>query len=179
MPMHRFPLAAAGVALVVLAAPALAQKPKAQSPQPQHIGGSHDWAAYSYPSGGGKICYLVGTPAKSEPAGAKRDAVNALVTHNTAVKTSNVVSFIAGYTFKEKSDAELEIDGKKFSLFTNNDTAWARDAGTDKAIVEAMQKGKQVVVKGTSQRGTDTTDTYSLTGFTDALGRAKRECGAG
>jgi hypothetical protein len=174
--MHRFPLAAAGVVLVVLAAPALAQKPKAPAPQPQRIGGSHDWSAYSYPSGGGKICYLVGTPEKSEPANAKRDAVNALVTHNTADKTSNVVSFIAGYTFKEKSDAELEIDGRKFSLFTNNDTAWARDAATDKEIVEAMVKGNQAVIKGTSSRGTATTDTYSLIGFTQSLGLIDKAC---
>ena len=174
-------LAAAASLVVALAPlPSLAQKQsgsqKQSAAQPHRLGEAQSWTAYSYPSGSGKICYLVGTPSKSEPANAKRDAVNALVTHNTAEKTSNVVSFVFGYTLKDKSDVDLEIDTNKFSLFTNNDTAWARDAATDKAIVEAMVKGKQAVVKGVSSRGTATTDTYSLSGFTQALSLIDKAC---
>jgi invasion protein IalB len=184
MPIHRLLAAAASLVVVLASLPSLAQKPAApqgqskQSPaQPHRLGEAQSWSAYTYASGNGKVCYLVGTPAKSEPASAKRDAVNALVTHNTADKTSNVVSFVAGYTLKEKSDVDLEIDNKKFSLFTNNDTAWARDAATDKAIADAMAKGKQAVVKGTSSRGTATTDTYSLAGFGQALALIDKACG--
>ena len=35
-----------------------------------------------------------------------------------------------------------------------------------------------MIVKGTSSRGTDTTDTYSLLGITAALNRAAQECGS-
>jgi hypothetical protein len=98
------------------------------------------------------------------------------VTHNTADKTNSVVSFIAGYAFKEASAVELEIGGKKFNLFTKDDTAWARDAGTDKAIVESMLKGKEAVVKGSSSRGTVTTDTYALAGFAQVLGEIDKAC---
>ena len=146
------------------------------APQPERLGGAQSWTAYKAPEKNGQICYLVGEPAKSEPANIKRDPVHLLVTHNTADKTSNVVSFVAGYAFKENSDAELDVDGKSFKLFTNKDTAWARDAATDKAIVEAMVKGNQAVIKGTSSRGTATTDTYSLTGFTQALGLIDKAC---
>jgi hypothetical protein len=161
------------------AKPAPAPQKKEEPPkdnQPQRLGGNQSWSAYSYADGKGKVCYLVGEPAKKEPANVRRDRVNALVTHNTNDKTSNVVSFVEGYQFPERADAELEVDGKKFALFTDKDTAWARDSATDKAIVAALAKGKQAVVKGASSRGTATTDTYALAGFGEALALIDKAC---
>jgi hypothetical protein len=188
--LHRTLLLAA--ALLVAGVPSFAQPqkaqhaqaPKEQAPkdngkkdQPQKLGGAQSWTAYTYADGKGKVCYLVGEPAKKEPGNVKRDRVNALVTHNTNDKSSNVVSFVEGYTFPERGAAELDVDGKKFSLFTDKDTAWARDTATDKAIVTALSKGKQAVLKGSSARGTATTDTYSLAGFGQALALVDKACG--
>jgi hypothetical protein len=187
--MHRPAVyAALGVALL-LAPPAHSQTktakpapaapaPAAPSPpaQPQRLGAAQGWTAYSAREKGGQSCYIVGDPAKTEPANIKRDPVHLLVTHNTADKTTGVVSFIAGYAFKDGSPADLDVGGKKFSLFTKDDTAWARDAATDKAIVEAMLKAKQAVIKGSSARGTATTDTYTLAGFGQVLGEIDKAC---
>ncbi len=148
----------------------------AVAPQPEKLSAAQGWTAYSAPEKNGQICYIVGEPAKSEPTTAKRDPIHLLVTHNTADKTANVVSFIAGYGFKEGSAAELDIGGRKFDLFTKEDTAWARDPSTDKAIVTAMLKGKQALIKGSSARGTATTDTYVLAGFAQVLGDIDKAC---
>jgi hypothetical protein len=190
--MSSRPIALAAALLLAAAGPAVAQgqtkapakpapaQPKKEEPpkdnQPQRLGGNQGWSAYAYADGKGKVCYLVGEPAKKEPVNLRRDRVNALVTHNTNDKTSNVVSFVEGYQFPERADAELDVDGKKFSLFTDKDTAWARDAATDKAIVAALVKGKQAVVKGASSRGTATTDTYALTGFGETLALIDKAC---
>jgi hypothetical protein len=175
-----FLLALPGLAQTHSAHPAHKQPVKTAAapaaPQPKRLGTTEGWTAYSSPESKGQICYLVGAPSKSEPANLKRNAIHVLVTHNTADNTSNVVSFVAGYPFKDGSDAEVDVGGKKFSLFTKDDTAWARDAATDKAVVEAMQKGKQATIKGTSARGTVTTDTYSLTGFAPALAEIDKAC---
>jgi invasion associated locus B (IalB) protein len=152
------------------------QAAPSQPAQPQRLGAAQSWIAYSAREKGGQICYIVGEPTKSEPANIKRDPVHLLVTHNTADKTSDVVSFIAGYPFKDGSAPDLDIGGKKFSLFTKDDTAWARDAATDKAIVEAMLKAKQAVIKGSSARGTATTDTYMLAGFGQVLAQIDKTC---
>jgi len=141
------------------------------------LGGAQGWQAYLDNAKGQKICYLIGEPSKSEPANAKRAKIFASVTHRPHEKISNEVSFNVGYLFKEGSDAELTVDNKKFELFTNKDTAWARDAATDKAVVEALVKGKQAVMKGVSARGTATTDTYTLAGFGQALGEIDKACG--
>jgi hypothetical protein len=164
-------IAAAILAAIVLALPAGAQEPKGKQPVPERLGDpSGVWNAYTYKVANGKLSYLVGEPQ------AKRKGANALVTHNTADKTANVVSFIAGYTYPEKAEVDLDIDGQKFKLFTEKDTAWARDSETDRKIVDAMVRGKQAQVKGAPAKGAATTDTYSLIGFTQALHEIDKAC---
>ncbi|MBX6366989.1 MAG: hypothetical protein IRZ04_03355 [Rhodospirillales bacterium] len=163
---------AAVLAALALAVPAKAQETKGKQPVPERLGEpSGAWNAYTYKVANGKVCYLVAEPQS------KRKGANALVTHNTADKTTNVVSFIAGYVFAEKAEVDLDIDGQKFKLFTEKDTAWARDSETDRKIVEAMIRGKQAVVKGQPAKGAAMTDTYSLIGFTQALNEIDKACG--
>lgn len=187
--MQRFAPSLAALVTLSLAATAAAATPppavhnpakhSAQAPAQSinKLGGAQGWEAYIDTAHGAKICYLIGKPGKSEPAKIKRGSVFASVTHRPAEKRFNEVSFTSGYLFKDGSDAELSIDGKKFSLFTNKDGAWTRDAATDKAVVEALAKGKQAIIKGISARGTATTDTYSLVGFSKALDDIDKACG--
>jgi hypothetical protein len=156
-------------------APPTAAPPAA--PADNHLGDAEGWSAFADPDKSGKICYVVGRPVKSEPRTAKRGDVYVYVTHRSAEHSYNVVSFNAGYPYKDGSDVELAVDAQKFELFTSKDTAWARDSDTEKAIVEAMMKGRQAVIKGTSARGTVTIDTYALAGFSQVLGLIDKACG--
>ena len=69
------------------------------------------------------------------------------------------------------------IDRQRFVLFTDRETAWSRDAKSDTALVKAMMRGRRMRVRGTSARGTVTTDTYSLLGFTKAYRAIGKACG--
>jgi Invasion associated locus B (IalB) protein len=140
------------------------------------LGAADSWTAYAYKDKSGKVCYIAGDPQKSESAGSKRKHPSALVTHRPGEKIANVVSFVEGYPLKEGSEVALDIGGTKFDLFTKGDSAWARTPELDKAIVEAMAKGKQAVVKGSPQKGPSTTDTYSLAGFAQALALIDKAC---
>jgi hypothetical protein len=143
----------------------------------QRLGAAEGWTAYVYKDKSGQVCYLAGGPQKSESANAKRKPPTAMVTHRPDEKVANVVSFVEGYPLKEGSDASLDIGGTKFDLFTKGDSAWARTADLDKTIVEAMAKGRQAIVKGTAQKGQQTTDTYTLAGFAQALAMIDKACG--
>lgn len=167
------------VATAVFALPAVAadKPPAVAAPDaPREIGGREGWIAYTYNDKGGKVCYLIGKPTKSEPARLTRHRVDAMITHRPNENATNVVSFDAGYPFKEGSDVELEVGGKKFALFTDKDTAWAPDAATDKAVTEALAKAKRAVVKGTSSHGTTLIDVYALGGLPDALAAIDKTC---
>ncbi len=143
----------------------------------QRIGGAGPWSAYLYNGKSGPVCYLAGAPQKSEPAKFKRKPPSATVTHRPRENVFNVVNFDEGYPLKPGSDASLDIDGAKFDLFTKDNGAWSRTADTDKAIVEAMVKGRTAVITGTAAKGPTTTDTYSLAGFTQTLALIDKACG--
>jgi hypothetical protein len=175
--MQRLVLSLAAGLLLATSSVAAAQQGAAPGQGVNRLGGAKGWDAYIDTVKGGKICYLIGKPSKSEPAGAKRSAIFASVTHRPGEKRLNEVNFNSGYLFKEGSNAELAVDGKKFSLFTEKEGAWTRDAASDKALVEALAKGREAVIKGVSARGTATTDTYSLDGFTQALSEIDKACG--
>jgi hypothetical protein len=98
------------------------------------------------------------------------------VTHRPAEKSRNVFSVMAGYTYKSDSTVTVTIDGQAFVLFTHNDSAWAPDAATDARLADALRKGSSMVIKGTSSKGTDTTDTYGLKGSGAAFDLINKTC---
>ena len=100
-----------------------------------------------------------------------------IVTHRPSESRRDEVSFIAGYAFKKDSSVEVSIGDEAFKLFTQGDGAWAPDKEADAALVAAMIKGRGMVVKGISSRGTKTMDTYSLSGFTKAYKAINKACG--
>jgi invasion associated locus B (IalB) protein len=172
--------------LLLLSIPTVGQaekskRPDSSTPPPaatpsERLGAAASWTAYAYKEKSGKVCYVVVEPQKHQSTGRKRSHPLAMVTHRPGEKIANVVSFVEGYPLKEGSDVSLDIGGAKFDLFTKGDSAWARTPELDKAIVEAMEKGKQVVVKGVPQNGQPTTDTYSLAGFAQALALIDKAC---
>jgi invasion associated locus B (IalB) protein len=147
------------------------------APTAHSLGKFDAWAAYASQDKTGKVCYLVGQPAKSEPSGSARKQPTAMVTHRPVEKIANVVSFVEGYALKEGSEVALDVGASKFELFTKDDSAWARTSDLDKAIVTALSKAKQAVVKGVPQKGPPTTDVYTLGGFAKALAAIDKACG--
>lgn len=160
------------VALVIstaLAGPAMAE-------DPELLGEFGAWNAYAYKAKDTKVCYVSSRPKASEPKNAKRDPAFMLVTHMPGRKVRGEISTIIGYPFKKDSTAKLEIDEASFELFTNADGAWADTTATEKKIVAAMKDGQVLKITGTSWRGTETTDTYSLDGITAALTAIDKAC---
>jgi hypothetical protein len=135
-----------------------------------------DWGAQTFSEGKNTGCSMWSQPTKDEGQYSKRGAIYAYITHRPWDKRVNEVSISAGYTYKEESTVQIRIGGQKFTLFTNGETAWSRSPKEDKALVEAMKRGNTMIVSGVSSRGTQTTDTYSLIGFTKAYQAIGKAC---
>jgi hypothetical protein len=88
----------------------------------------------------------------------------------------NEVSVTIGYPFKTSSDATVEVGATKFAMYTQNDGAWIKNVADEARMVDAMRKAADVTVKGTSGKGTNSTDQYSLKGLAQALERVEQEC---
>lgn len=148
---------------------------------PKHLGTFGDWSAYKLSEKGHDVCYMLAFPKKEEGNYTKRGRVYALVTHRPDDKSLNVVSFHAGYGFKNGQEVKLAISGTRkketFTLFTEGETAWASDAKQDSSITTGLSKwGNNMVVYGISARGTETKDTYSLKGSLKALNAISKAC---
>jgi hypothetical protein len=145
--------------------------------QPERVAVSQSWSVYRIGTGAGRECFVHAKPVKSEGKYTQRGEVMVQVSNRPAQRVSDEVSFTAGYTFKPGSLLVVEIDGRKFELFTHEDRAYARDAAADRALAEAMKRGQSMVARGTSSRGTSTIDRYSLAGFSRAHQGLGKACG--
>ena len=129
-------------------------------------GENGDWKAYTFKKGSATVCYMASAPKKQVGEYAKRDPAFVLVTNDPTSGGRGEVSFVAGYPYKKDSTVSVDIGAQTFELFTDADKAWTQGPEDDRAMVAAMVTGSGMVVKGVSARGTETTDTYSLIGFT-------------
>ncbi len=136
------------------------------------------WVAAKEKEKGYRVCLISSKPQKSMGKYTRRGTVNAIVSHRPAEGRIGEVSIQAGYTYKRGSLVTLSINGGKlFQLFTQGGYAWTRDVADDHKLVRAMRAGMTMTVKGTSSRGTRTTDIYSLKGFSAAMNAINRACG--
>jgi len=134
-----------------------------------------DWSAYTEKDDRGKICYVEADPRKERGRYKRRGDAYVQVIFQPRSGHQDV-AVIAGYRYKRRSRVSVKIGPRRFRLEPSGDTAWSRRGNHSQRVVRAMRKGRRMVVRGYSSRGTLTVDTYSLIGFTDALKAARRSC---
>jgi invasion protein IalB len=142
------------------------------------IGQYGTWGAYTATPGGKKVCFALAKPSasKTNPPNRPRDPAYAFVSTRPAEKVINEVSIMIGYTLKPGSESTLEVGGAAYSMYTQGDGLWIKNAAEEDRMVEAMRKAADVTVKGVSSKGTETTDTFSLKGLSQALDRLAQDC---
>jgi len=160
------------------ATPAPAAPSVPGAPQPTLLGQFGDWGAYAATPGGRKVCFALAKPANSStsPPNRPRDPTYIFISSRPAEKVRDEVSIIFGYGLKPNADANIEVAGANYAMYTQADGAWVKNAAEETRLVEAMRKGQDLTVKGTSAKGTASTDVYSLKGLPQALDRVGQEC---
>ena len=68
------------------------------------------------------------------------------------------------------------VDEASFEMLPKGGNLWVKNAAKEGALIAEMRKGAKLVVKAASLRGHQSIDTYSLTGFAQALDRVQKEC---
>lgn len=146
--------------------------------EPTLIGQFGTWGAYSATPNGKKVCFALAKPSssKTNPPNRPRDPAYAFVSTRPAEKVNNEVSVMIGYALKPGSESTVEVGGAAFAMYTQGDGLWIKNAAEEERMVEAMRKSADLVVKGVSAKGTETTDTFSLKGLAQALDRISQDC---
>ena len=145
---------------------------------PNLLGQYGEWGAYTATTGGKKICFALAKPSKSAttPPNRPRDPPYMFISSRPSEKVKDEVSIIVGYGFKPDAEASIDVGGSNYPMYTQNDGAWIKNAADEPRLVDALRKGTDAVVKGTSAKGTASTDTYGLRGLAQALDRVGQEC---
>ncbi len=155
--------------------PAAAQ---AGGAEPTLIGQFGTWGAYAASPNGKRVCFALAKPttSKTNPPNRPRDPAYAFVSTRPAEKVTNEVSVMIGYTLKPGSESTLEVGGASYAMYTQGDGIWIKNAAEEERMVEAMRRSADIVVKAVSAKGTETMDTFSLKGLSQALDRIGQDC---
>jgi len=158
--------------------PAVPSTAMAGGAEPNLLGQFGTWGAYSATPNGKKVCFALAKPSssKTNPPNRPRDPAYAFISTRPAEKVFNEVSIMIGYALKPGSESSLEVGGANYAMYTQGDGLWIKNAAEEERLVEAMRKSADVVVKGTSAKGTETTDVFSLKGLSQALERISHDC---
>jgi hypothetical protein len=167
----------AAVCMALLSAgPALAQSA-------ERVAAHTDWAVFV--AGSPKECYIVSPPTGSsarrggQAVEVQRGDIRLFVAFRPDEGVANEVSFTGGYPFGDGSAVTLDVGGRKFNLTpgTGDASEWAwTTPSEDASAVTALRGGSTATITGLSSRGTTTTDTFSLMGFTAAVTDAEARC---
>jgi len=141
-----------------------------------------NWSAYTSGTGSSLTCYALSKPRASRPA-AKRGAIYLMVSDWPSRKVKAEPQIVYGYQAKEGAAAALGVGSDKFTFFIRNNgkegSAWLQQLNDNSRLIDAMQAGVSAVASGVSSRGTKTSDTYSLSGFNDAMAKVHAACQMG
>ena len=148
--------------------------------KPTLVGSFRDWHVYSMGAGTNRLCYALSEPKQKAPQNVRRGAPFFLLSTWPGRKIVNEPSIVNDYTYRSGAKAEAQIGAAKFEFFTktegSNNGGWMEDPADERKLVDAMKKGSDMVVSGTSSRGTLTKDTYSLAGISAAIDKVAEAC---
>jgi hypothetical protein len=145
------------------------------------LGAFGNWSAFSSGTGSSLTCYALSKPRASRPTTAKRGpAVYLMVSDWPARKVKAEPQIVYGYLAKEGGAAALGVGPEKFTFFIRNSgkegSAWLQQLNDNPRLISAMSGGVSAVASGVSTKGTKTSDTYSLSGFNDAMVKVHAAC---
>lgn len=153
----------------------------AQSQSTNRVAAKTDWSVFVEDNP--TECWSVSTPKESvntrdgRVVAVNRGQTLLMVFYRPSAGAKGQVAFTGGYPFASGSTVNLNISGSSFELFTEGEWAWPATTEDDAKIITAMKRGADAVATGSSGRGTQTKDSFSLLGFTAAVDDAGKRCG--
>tara|TARA_B100000029_G_scaffold141916_1_gene137115 strand:- start:344 stop:850 length:507 start_codon:yes stop_codon:yes gene_type:complete len=140
------------------------------------VGKFKDWESFILIKDGNKTCFAQSIPIVRAPKKLKREPSRLFVSFRPNENIKNEISVTNGYEFKLKSPATAKSGKKSYDLFTKGKFAWVSDDDDEKKLIVTMKKASRLMIIGKTDKDDQTTDHYSMMGFTKAYNTAKKNC---
>ena len=142
---------------------------------PRSAGKYKNWESFVAETDKGKICFAQTIPTKRAPAAVKRNKSKLFVTFRPSEEIKDEVSLTSGHDYKTSS-VTASSGKRRYSFFSQKDFAWLLDDQEEKKFIQLMKRATDIIVKARTTKGAETTDHYSMMGFTKAYNTAKKTC---
>ena len=140
------------------------------------VGKFKDWESFVLSQDGNKTCFAQSIPVVRAPKKLKRDPSRLFVSFRPAENIKNEVSVTNGYELKLKAPVIAKSGKKSYDLFSKGRFAWAVNDNDESKLILTMKKASRLMVIGNTNKDDQTTDHYSMMGFTKAYNTAKKSC---
>ncbi len=140
------------------------------------LGKFKDWESFILSQEGNKICFAQSIPVVKAPKKLNRDPSRLFVSFRPNENIKNEVSVTNGYEFKPKAPVAAKSGKKTYDLFSKGRYAWVVDNEDEIKLISTMKKASRLMIIGNTEKGDQTTDHYSMMGFTKAYNTAKKNC---
>ena len=140
------------------------------------IGKFKDWESFILSQEGNNVCFAQSIPVVRAPKKLKREPSRLFISFRPGENIKNEVSVTNGYEFKLKAPVTAKSGKKSYDLFSKGKFAWVVDDDDEKKLIRTMKKASRLMIIGSTQKGDQTTDHYSMMGFTKAYNIAKKSC---
>jgi len=134
------------------------------------------WSIYADTATPKQVCFAASSPQAVEPIGANRGSIFFYISAWPKDGIKAEPSVKVGYPINSEKDVTVTIGSDVFKLFSKDQHGFVADPSEELKLIDAMKKGSTAVVRATSTRGTKTTDTYSLSGISNALDKMTATC---
>ena len=141
------------------------------------LGKFKDWESFVLTQEENKICFAQSIPIVRAPKKLKRDPSRLFVSFRPDENIKNEVSVTNGYQFKLKVPVSAKSGKKTYDLFSKGRFAWVVDNEDEVKLISTMKKASRLMIIGNTDKGDQTTDHYSMMGFTKAYNATKKSCG--
>ena len=142
---------------------------------PRSTGKYKNWESFIAETDKGKICFAQTTPTKRAPSSIQRGQSKLFVTFRPSDDIKDEVSLTSGHDYKT-STVTASSGKKRYSFFSQKNFAWLLDDQEEKNFIKLMKRATNLIIKARTTKGAETTDHYSMMGFTKAYNTAKKTC---
>ena len=164
-------LTAGFICAALLSVPALAQ-----ANEPRLVGTFGEWATYSRFEGSQRICYALAKPKSKRPSNVNHGDVYFMVANWKSGAALEQPSLLTGFNMKTNIPPTARVGKSRVPMYVSQNEAFVEENSDEKRLVRSMRAGSRMQVEAVSTRGTQVTYSFSLSGVTAALQKARTAC---
>ena len=142
---------------------------------PRSTGKYKNWESFSTEINGEKICFAQTIPTKRAPSSIQRKDSRFFVTFRPSENIKDEISITSGHTYKA-STVTAKSGKNSFTFFSQETFAWLLDTKEEQNLIKLMKRATNLIITARTTKGAETTDSYSMMGFTKAYNTAKKTC---